>query len=76
MRFVEEDVLYPWTFCIEGCFVERTFCREGCYVEGRFVDGHFVEGRFVEGRFVLVPIFYVPRPKQYLLVYECIDLVG
>jgi hypothetical protein len=41
-RFVEEDVLYPWTFCIGGRFVERTFCQEGCYVEGRFVDGRFV----------------------------------
>ncbi len=57
-RFVEEDVLYPWTFCIYGRFVERTFCQEGRYVEGRFVDERFVEGRFVEGRFVVVPFFY------------------
>jgi hypothetical protein len=49
------DVLYLWTFCIYGRFVERAFCRERRYVEGRFVDGRFVEGRSVEGRFVLVP---------------------
>jgi hypothetical protein len=59
-RFEEEDVLYPWTFCIYGCFVKRMFCREGRYVKGRYVKGrfvevHFVEGRFVEGRFVLAP---------------------
>jgi hypothetical protein len=53
--FVEEEVLYPWAFCIGGRFVERTFCQKGRYVEGRFVDGRFVEGRFMEGRFVLVP---------------------
>jgi hypothetical protein len=73
-RFVEEDVLYPWRFCIYGRFVKRMFCREGRYVEGRFVDGRFMEGRYVEGRFVdgrfmegrfvegrfaLVPIFCV-----------------
>jgi hypothetical protein len=63
-RFVEEDVLYPWTFCIYGRFVERMFCREGRYVEGRFVDGRFVEGRFVEGRFVLAPINTVCIQKE------------
>ncbi len=26
--FVKEDVLYPWTFCIYGCFVERTFVEK------------------------------------------------
>ncbi len=52
--FVEEDVLYRWTICIDGRFVE------GCFVEGRFVEGGFI-GRifFRPGRFVGVPNFVV-----------------
>jgi hypothetical protein len=54
--------LYPWMFCIYGCFVEKTFCREERYVEGCFVDGCFVEGRFVEGHFVVVQQMHFTSP--------------
>ncbi len=64
-RFVEEDVLYLWTFCGGGRYVEGRFV-DGRFVEGRFVEGRFVEGRFVEGRFVLVPLRHVTR-----LCYHC-----
>jgi hypothetical protein len=69
----KEDILYPWTFCICGRFVEgrfveedvlyrRTFCIGGRFVEGRFVGRTFCsEGRLVEGRFVLAPL----RPISY-----------
>jgi hypothetical protein len=31
-RFVEKDVLYPWTFGICGRFVGWMFCRGGRFV--------------------------------------------
>jgi hypothetical protein len=57
--FVEEDVLYRWTICIDGRFVEGCFV-EGCFVEGRFVEEGFIGRIFCRpGRFVGVPNFVV-----------------